>query len=172
MIMNRIWAMPNKDTCTVKPIKELVERYLRNSVVSVDPFAKDSMLCTYRNDLNRETKAEYHLTALEFLTLMERLHVSPDLALFDPPYSLEQTKRSYEGVGKEFTHWDSQHAVRWGEEKDVIKRIQPVGGIVIHMGWHTNGMGIGRDYEPLELLVVAHGGAHNDTLVLVERKVK
>ena len=28
MIINRIWAMPNKNTFQIKPIKELIERYI------------------------------------------------------------------------------------------------------------------------------------------------
>jgi hypothetical protein len=32
-------------------------------------------------------------------------------------------------------------------------------------------MGKGRGYQMEELLLVAHGGAHNDTIVVVERKV-
>lgn len=32
-------------------------------------------------------------------------------------------------------------------------------------------MGIKRDFELLEVLLVAHGAAHNDTIVTVERKL-
>lgn len=171
MIIKRVWAMPNKNTTSIKPIRELVQRYLKTSKLSVDPFAKDSTLCRITNDLNPATKAQHHMSASEFIAII-LLGTIPDLVIFDPPYSLEQVKRSYEGIGKRFTHWDSQHAVRWGEEKDILAKIMPLGGIFIHFGWHTNGMGKKRGFEPIELLVVAHGGAHNDTLVLVEKKIK
>lgn len=28
MIINRIWAMPNKNTFSIKPVKELIQKYL------------------------------------------------------------------------------------------------------------------------------------------------
>jgi hypothetical protein len=31
-------------------------------------------------------------------------------------------------------------------------------------------MGIGRGYELLETLLVAHGGGHNDTICIAEKK--
>jgi hypothetical protein len=32
-------------------------------------------------------------------------------------------------------------------------------------------MGIKRNFKLIEVLIVAHGGAHNDTIVTVERKI-
>ena len=44
------------------------------------------------------------------------------------------------------------------------------GGVVLSFGWSSNGMGKTRGYEMFGILLVAHGGAHNDTIYLVERK--
>jgi len=38
-------------------------------------------------------------------------------------------------------------------------------------GWDSNGFGKNRGFELIELLLVCHGGRHNDTIVTVERKV-
>ena len=43
-------------------------------------------------------------------------------------------------------------------------------GIAICFGWNSMGFGLKRGYELLEVLMVPHGGAHNDTIVTVERK--
>ena len=41
MKMTRIFAMPNSETFTVAPIGDFVKRYLADSKVSVDPFARN-----------------------------------------------------------------------------------------------------------------------------------
>lgn len=60
MKFSRVWAMPNHDTFSVKPIGEFVRRYLDASKVSVDPFARNKQWATYTNDLDPNTSA--HLT--------------------------------------------------------------------------------------------------------------
>jgi hypothetical protein len=166
--MSRVWAMPNKNTFRVKPIGAFVEKYLKNSKVSLDPFARNSNLATFTNDLNPETSAQYHLYALEFLAKCRKDEIKPDLVIFDPPYSLVQTKRSYEDVGKEFTKYDSQYAARWTHEKEILAEIMPKNSIFLHFGWHSNGMGKKHGFEVVEILLVAHGGAHNDTICTAE----
>ena len=37
-------------------------------------------------------------------------------------------------------------------------------------GWNSSGFGNTRGYVVEEILLVAHGGAHNDTICVVERK--
>lgn len=54
--------------------------------------------------------------------------------------------------------------------KDELDRILKPGGIAICCGWNSLGFGLKRKYEMLEILLVPHGGAHNDTIVTVERK--
>ena len=60
----------------------------------------------------------------------------------------------------------------WSECKNEIARITKIGGKVISCGWNTNGIGKGRGFEIEKILIVAHGGSKNDTLCVVERKVR
>ena len=46
------------------------------------------------------------------------------------------------------------------------------GGFCISFGWNSNGMGKNRGFEIVEILLVAHGGHHNDTIVTVEKRIK
>ena len=55
--------------------------------------------------------------------------------------------------------------------KDEIKRITCKDGVVITFGWNSNGIGKTRGFEIVEILLVAHGGNHNDTICVVERKL-
>lgn len=170
VIINREWAMPSHNTLSIKPIYKLVARYLKKSKLSADPFARDCQECDLTNDLNRETKAQFNLMADKFLEkVMSENRV--DLVIFDPPYSLRQVKECYDSYGTGFTHRDSQNAVRWTIERDIISKYQKIGDIVISFGWTTACMGKKRGYNILEILICSHGPAHNDTLITVEKKV-
>jgi hypothetical protein len=171
VLIRREWAMPNADTCAVPVIAELVQRWLKGREVVVDPFARNCTIGTIRNDLNPDTAAQHHMKADEFAKMLSRDGVECDAILFDPPYSLEQCKRSYESVGVEFTQRDGQIVNRWTSEKDYLARTLRVGGVAISMGWNSTGFGTGRGFALRELLVVCHGAGHNDTIVTVEEKV-
>ena len=55
--------------------------------------------------------------------------------------------------------------------RDALDPLITPGGVVLSFGWSSNGMGLGRAYQIEEILMVAHGGAHNDTICMVERKL-
>lgn len=50
------------------------------------------------------------------------------------------------------------------------KNCKAGGGIVITCGWNSGGIGKKYGFEIEEILLVAHGGWHNDTIVVVDRK--
>ena len=89
--------MPNSRTFQIKPIKEFVEKYIKDKKVIVDPFANECQYGTITNDLNPNFDTDFHLDALDFLQQME--DESADVIIYDPPYSLRQVKECYEGVG-------------------------------------------------------------------------
>jgi hypothetical protein len=167
--MRREWAMANADTFSVKPIGDFV-RWHVNGGVSIDPFARNSRLATYTNDLNPETAAEYHLEALEFLELLVKKGVEADTIIFDPPYSIGQCKEVYASVGKEFLQKDAQTVGGWYAHKDICDKLLKRTGKFLHFGWHSNGMGKKRGFEIVDLLLVAHGRAHNDTICIAEQR--
>ena len=168
MKIERIWAMPNSKTFSVKPIKEFVERYVQNAEIIVDPFANDCKYGTITNDLNPKFDTTYHLDALEFLGLIKT--ESCDLVIYDPPYSLRQVKECYEGVGITVTAEHTKASWR-AKHLDEIQRILKPGGYALCFGWNTNGVGKKRGFELQEVLIVPHGGSKNDTLCTAEIKV-
>ena len=160
MIINRVWAMPNKWTFTIKPIAELLARYVGNGKGWVDPFAGENSPAEFTNDINTERLTKYHLDAFEFAKIVEMGIVG---VLFDPPYSVHQVVEVYEGFGQR-----KQSAIIL----DILGNKVINGGLAICCGWNSNGFGKGRGFEIEEILLVAHGGGHNDTIVIVERKIK
>lgn len=168
MKITRAWCMPNHNTLSMKPVYEFFMRHKGVfNTETFDPFARDCELCNYTNDLNPNTKAKDHMKADEWIKKFERMK----FVVFDPPYSLRQVKECYEGVGVGFTHKDTQNAIRWTIERDLISERQQSGDKVMSLGWSSTCMGKKRGYEIEEILLVSHGAAHNDTIVTLEVKL-
>lgn len=168
MMISRAWAMPNHNTCSIKPINELVMKYHSMSKLVIDPFARDCKIAHITNDLNKSHCCTFNLYAHDFLKLPEV--TDSDLVIFDPPYSLRQVKEVYDNYGSGFTHKDSQNAIRFTIERDIISNNQKPGNRVISFGWSSTCMGKKRGYDIEEILLVSHGAAHNDTIITVEAK--
>lgn len=166
MQINRVWAMPNSKTFQIKPIRELINKYAYG--VIVDPFANDSKIGTITNDLDEQYDTDYHMDALDFLKMLE--DNSADTVLYDPQYSPRQVSECYTSLGKTVNMQTTQ-ASYWSKQKEQIGRIVKKDGIVITCCWNSGGIGKKYGFEIEEILLVPHGGWHNDTIVTVERKV-
>jgi 16S rRNA G966 N2-methylase RsmD len=104
--------MPNAETFSVEPIHNFVWKYLSQSKVSIDPFARNKRWATYTNDLNPATEAEYHMDAEEFLRMLAGRGEKADLVIIDPPYS----PRPSQGMLRR--HWAEDEAGRRAAWKD------------------------------------------------------
>jgi hypothetical protein len=163
-----MWDMPNCETFNVPCIAQFVKWYLSKSKVSIDPFSRNKRWATYTNDLDPNTAAESHLDAEEFLIGL-RGHVVADLVLLDPPYSPRQISECYKNIGKEVGIADTQSSVLYSRVRSAIYPLICEGGVVLSFGWNSVGMGKGWEIE--QILMVCHGGAHNDTICIAERKL-
>jgi hypothetical protein len=167
LVFTREFAMPNAATFLLPPVKRMLDRYLDGKNIVVDPFARNSKRGTVTNDLNPQTDADYHVDANEFLG---KLDVQADAVLFDQPYSPRQISECYQQIGRKCGMHDTQSSF-YTKIKDGLDRVLKPTGIAICFGWNSMGLGINRGYEMLEVLLVPHGGAHNDTIVTVEQKI-
>ena len=167
IIFSRIWAMPNSKTFSIKPIKRLIERYSNPKYISIDPFSCGSRMAKITNDIDPSVEADYHLDALDFLRQFEDSSV--DLVLYDPPYSPRQVSECYKKLNLTVNMQTTQSSY-WAKQKEEIARVVKENGVVISCGWNSNGIGEKRGFELIEVLLVPHGGAHNDTIVIVEKK--
>ena len=167
----RTWAMPNSDTFSVLPIGEMVKRYLATAKVSCDPFARNKRWATHTNDLNPTTKAEHHMDAEKFLLMLAGRGVKADLIIFDPPYSPRQISECYKSVGLEVGMKETQSALLYQRVRDAIMTVATEGAIVLSFGWNSVGMGKRHSFEQIEIMLCCHGGAHNDTICLAERRL-
>jgi hypothetical protein len=171
-LIRRTWAMPTKDTFDCKPIGEFVTRYLLTNKphgqrkVSVDPFARNKRWATYTNDLNPATQAEFHMDAEAFLNMVADKGEVADLIILDPPYSPRQISECYAAAGLKAGMKDTQNAALYARVRRAARRLCRPGTVVLSFGWNSAGMGKG--FEQREILLVAHGGAHNDTICVAE----
>ncbi len=171
-IITRVWAMPNKQTFSIKPIKDLIQRYLPmgRAMGWVDPFCGRSEYCEFQNDINPENHNK-PLEAMEFIKQFKKNSIKG--YLLDPPYSLNQLRTLYddytEGKGLFCVRPDSM--IYWSTFKDQVAKQIELGGYCISFGWNSMGLGLNRGFEQVEILLVPHGGSRNDTIVVVERKV-
>lgn len=165
-IVDRCWAMPSKHTFSVPPIRELISQYWINGV-TIDPFANTARLATITNDLDPAVGADYCMDATDFLAMFSTASV--DLVLYDPPFSPRQVSECYRKL-RRTVDWQTTQASFWRRHKEQISRIVRPGGIVISCGWNSGGIGTKYGFEKLHIRMVAHGGSHNDTIVVVERR--
>ena len=163
----RCWSMPNRNTFDIPPIKSLLIEEVDLSKKWLDPFANKNKIASITNDLNPDYDTDYHLDALEFLKLFNDSSI--DGVLYDPPYSVRQVSECYKGVGLTVTQ-EMTRSTFWSNQKKEISRILKPGGKVISFGWNSGGIGQKLGFEITRILLVPHGGAHNDTIVTVEVK--
>ena len=168
MNINRKWAMPSSKTFSIKPIAELIDKYNVDGCVSIDPFANDSKIAMITNDIDTQYDTDYNMDATDFLKMFE--DESVDLVLYDPPYSVRQISECYRKLGMSVNMQTTQ-ASYWTKQKKEIARILRKGGHCITCGWNSGGIGSSNGFEIQEILLVAHGGWHNDTIVTVDKKI-
>jgi hypothetical protein len=166
---SRKFAMGNPETFSLAPVSMLLDRWLSDAKVIIDPFARNSSRGTVTNDLNPDTIAQFHEPAEEFVANYIQ-DATADAVLFDPPYSPRQIKECYQSIGHKCSAENTQNARFYKRVKDGLDRMLRPRGIAICCGWNSMGFGLARGYELLEVLLVPHGAAHNDTIVTVERK--
>lgn len=175
MKITRQWAMPNKNTFSIKPISEFIGNELHDAIktgakVIIDPFANDSkfnQMCSHTNDIDTSMPTTHHMDALEFLKSFADNSV--DFVLFDPPYSPRQVSECYKAMDMTVNMQTTQ-ASFWGNMKKEIARIVKKNGVCITFGWNSGGIGKTSGFEINEILMVAHGGWHNDTICTKEIK--
>ena len=171
MKIERKFATASHHTFTIKPIAELLSRYIPAGGRGwIDPFAGENSPAEFTNDHNPIKPTTHHLEAVDFVNELSGKTGEFEGALFDPPYSYRQVSDHYKVLGKKATQLDTSYNFYARVLNPLAPKIKK-GGYCISFGWGTNGIGKKRGFEIVEILIVAHGLHHNDTLVTVEQKI-
>lgn len=170
--IERHWCMPNKHTFKMEPIAILLKELVGDGKDWLDPFAGFNSPAEFTNDLNPSCGTYRNQNAIEFVQWFaeELCEWKPELTgvLFDPPYSPRQITECYQGFGLKASAEDT--SAMFGRVKDIVARVVVPGGYAISFGWNSNGFGRKLGFYKEQILLIAHGGNHNDTIVTVERK--
>lgn len=167
MEIKRAWWNANKNTFDIKPIREFILKHIEGEI-TIDPFANKNKIAKITNDLDSDYDTNYHMDAIDFIKKFK--NESVDFILFDPPYSPRQVSESYKKLGKTVNRETTQ-TTYWSNLKKEIARVLKKDGGVISFGWNSGGIGKTLGFEIKEILIVAHGGWHNDTICTFEKKV-
>jgi hypothetical protein len=160
MTIERIFEMPRKWTFQMPKTKAWVEDKLEGDVLNLFGGVVRLNNATH-NDLNTGLLNPGDLNFDAFDLAAWRDYAGRyDTVVFDPPYSAHQAVVSY----------GTRRAQQVSHARDVVEYVLRPGGRVISLGWNSTGMSKGRGFEKEALLLINHGGSHNDTIVLVERR--
>ena len=165
--IERKWAMPNKNTFSIPPIKDFISEELPPGLI-IDPFANSSKIGV-TNDIDPSYETDYNMDALDFLRTFETETV--DMVLFDPPFSKRQLVETYKRLGKSVNMETTQQRY-WTDIKHEIARVTKPTGKVISCGWSSSGIGKNNGFRITRILLVPHGGGHNDTIVTLDEKLQ
>ena len=97
MKIERAWSMPNKNTFSIPPVREFINKHKVEGVI-IDPFANKNKIATITNDLDEQYSTDYHIDTLYFLKMF--YDNSVEMVLYDPPYSPRQVSECYTKLGK------------------------------------------------------------------------
>lgn len=158
-----VWAMPSRWTFSIPPVAAFVARHTAGCTSIIDPFSGQSTIAHYRNDLGRGGE-----DAETFLAKLLADGVRADAVLFDPPYSPRQIAECYKGIGRAVTQEDTQDGALRRKVRALLARLLVPDGIALSFGWQSTGFG--RGWHTHEILLVQHGGAHNDTICVAQSR--
>jgi len=165
MKFSRKFTMPSCDTFSMAPLADLACEVIGPGNTVVDPFARNCRIGTICNDINPDTKAEYHMDAIDFLKTLKP--DTADVVLVDPPYSPRQISECYKAIGRKFTMQDAHNAIFNKCIRKAVDRIAKQSAKIIWCGWSTVGMTEAMGWKLNQVLILTHGGGHNDTLITV-----
>lgn len=154
------FAMPSRWTFSIPPVAAFLARHLRGGVI-VDPFCGQSTIGTHRNDMGAGG-----IDAEAFVRQLIADGVRADAVLFDPPYSPRQIAECYKGIGRKASTEDTQNGRLYKRVRAALADVLKRDGIALSFGWQS--AGFGAQWDTLEILLVQHGGAHNDTICVAQ----
>ena len=146
---------PKRWTFEQPKLKEWTEKQCKGKVLNL--FAGKTRLSVdeYRVDISDEFSPDWVGDAFDFVSTTD---LKFDTVIFDPPYSLRKSMEKYKGK-------IVSNSVKI---KNELKRVLNPNGRVVSFGYDSVGMSKSRGFEKKAICLVCHGGAHHDTICLME----
>ncbi len=140
----------------------LVKMYVNPHSRIIDPFARNCTLAhPNTNDIDPNTKANWHMDALDFLNTAWG-DMPFDVGILDPPFSARQDKEIY-GDTNLYTMPKKLKKI-----EITLGNIIRTGGYVIKFGYNSNFSH--KAFELDHLVLVQYGGCINDMIISIHTK--
>ena len=150
---------PRKYTFEQPKLRQWVEKWCKGKVLNL--FAGKTKLSVdeYRVDINKEMLADWYGDAYDFVKNTE---MKFDTIVLDPPYNLRKAREKYGG----------RYIGSFTKIKNELSGLLNGGGRIITLGYNSVGMSKSRGFSKIAICLVCHSGDHQDTIVLVEKKIQ
>ena len=136
-------------------LRDFVEGWCKGKVLNLFAGKVKLSVDEVRIDLSNEFNPDYNIDALDFIKSTD---LKFDTVIYDPPYSLRKSMTKYNGKIASSSLWI----------KEELPRVLNKEARIITLGYDSVGMSESRGFKKIALYLVCHGGAHHDTICLVE----
>lgn len=153
---------PKKWTFEQPRLKQWIEERCEGFTLNLFAGKTKLNIPEFRVDISNEFAPDIVDDAFVFVCkAIELKQDRYDTIILDPPYNIRKAREKYKGK------WIGALT----KIKNKLPEILMPKGIIFSLGYDSVGMSKSRRFEKEELCVVCHGGDHNDTLILKERKL-
>lgn len=152
---------PKKYTFEQPKLKTLVENYCEGTVLNLFAGKVKLDINETRNDIDVNMPADFHMDAYELVIELISYGKRYDTIILDPPYNLRKAREKYGG----------RYIGLFTKIKNKIPEICTPNSVIITLGYDTVGMSKSRGFKKIAVAVICHNGDHNDTLMVIERRV-
>lgn len=150
---------PRKFTFEQPKLKLWTEKWCQGKVLNLFAGITKLNIDEYRVDINKEMIADYYGDAYEFI---KNTNMKFDTIILDPPYNLRKSREKYEG----------KYIGSFTKIKNELSKILNENGKIITFGYDSTGMSKIRGFEKIAICLVCHSGDHNDTICIIEKRIK
>jgi len=153
---------PKRWTFEQPKLKQYVESHSYGKVLNLFAGKTRLNLDETRVDLSNEHNPDYNMEAYEFCKYAAANDMKYNTIILDPPYSYRKSMEKYDG----------KVCSGFNRVKDMLPEIlEGERAIVITLGYSSSCMGKIRGFRKTGVCLICHGGAHHDTICLVEERI-
>lgn len=165
-MVNLTWMRqpPRKYTFDTEPIANWVRSVTQEGMV-LNLFAGrnrlyefSSNIIEHRVDLDPTVNPTFNMDAESFIQYAKKENYKYNTIILDPPYNLRKSVEKYGG----------RYMSNFQKIKEDILDLLLDSTNVITCGYNSVSMGENRGFSVNDILLISHGGSHNDTVITNE----
>jgi len=158
---------PRRYTFEAPKVKLWTEKWCKGKVLNLFAGKTKLEVNEVRVDIDKNVQADCYMDAYEFVVKWAKLVKDNkrerfDTIILDPPWNYRKAREKYDG----------RYIGKLTKVKNLLPQILKENGRVINWGYSTVGMSKSRGFKKVAICLVCNNGDHNDSIGLVEDKIK